>query len=53
MKRALVPLILIFAGVVLLIAAAWFYERQWGSDGPFQSGHQHGGAGDEHERPHE
>lgn len=57
MKKVLTPILLILGLIVVLAGAAWFYEQQWGLDGPFPSQHQHGGgeaAGeDKHDHDHE
>jgi hypothetical protein len=41
MKKALMPLLLIVAGMVLLAAVAYWYENKYGPDGPFPSEHHH------------
>jgi len=41
MKKALMPLLLIAAGILVLAAAAYWYEQEYGADGPFQSQHHH------------
>jgi hypothetical protein len=41
MKKVLVPLLLIAAGMVLLSAAMWWYENKYGPEGPFPSHHHH------------
>ncbi len=39
MKKALMPLLLIAAGIVVLAAAAYWYEHTYGAEGPFPSHH--------------
>ena len=40
-KKVLLPLLLILVSIVLLSAAAYWYESKWGSEGPFPSHHHH------------
>jgi len=35
MKKALLPILLILAGVVLLATVAYWYENNYGDNGPF------------------
>ena len=37
-KKALIPILLIMAAVLVLGAAAYWYEQKWGYDGPFMTG---------------
>jgi hypothetical protein len=42
-RKALLPILLIVAAALLLMTAAYLYEKKW-PDGPFQDshhGHQH------------
>jgi hypothetical protein len=41
MKKVLMPLLLIIAGMVLLTAGIWWYENKYGPEGPFRSEHHH------------
>ena len=41
MKKVLMPLLLIMAGIVVLAAAAYWYENKYGAEGPFPSEHHH------------
>ena len=41
MKKVLLPLLLIAVGIVLLGAAAYWYEQRYGAEGPFPSHHHH------------
>ena len=41
-KKALLPLLLIAALVLALIAGAYYYERRWGEEGPFPDDEHHG-----------
>ncbi len=49
MKRALLPLLVLLGVVVLLVAAAYVYERRWGIEGPFPNHHHHDGGVDQDE----
>lgn len=42
MKKALLPIGLILAVIVTLIAVMFVYEQKWGIEGPFKSQHSHG-----------
>jgi hypothetical protein len=41
MKKALLPLLWIAAGIIVLAAAAYWYEQKYGPEGPFPSHHHH------------
>ncbi len=41
-KKALLPLLLIAAVLLALVAAAYFYETKWGQEGPFPDSDHHG-----------
>jgi hypothetical protein len=41
MRKILLPIALFLAAVVLLAAAAYWYDRKYGSEGPFPSEHHH------------
>jgi len=40
--KALRPILWILAAVLLLAAAAYWYEKKWGAEGPFEDNHHHG-----------
>lgn len=40
-KKALTPILLTLAAIILLAAAAYWYEEKWGIEGPFPSEHHH------------
>ena len=40
-KKALLPILLIIAAIVLLTAVAYWYEQKYGEDGPFPPEHHH------------
>jgi hypothetical protein len=41
MRKVLLPLALFLGAIVLLTAAAYWYEQKYGSDGSFQSDDHH------------
>jgi len=41
MKKALMPLLLIVAGIMVLGAAVYWYYDKYGAEGPFPSHHHH------------
>ena len=41
MKKVLLVMALFLAGILLLMAAAYWYDQKYGSDGPFPSQHGH------------
>lgn len=41
LKKALLPVLLIVAAIVLLVAGAYWYEQKYGAEGPFESHHHH------------
>ena len=56
MKKALLPLLIILAAILVLAAAGYLYDQQFGAEGPFESQHRHGSgspagsaADDEHQ----
>jgi hypothetical protein len=40
-KRALLPILLILLAIAALAALSYWYERNWGMEGPFQDEHHH------------
>ena len=40
-KKALMPILLTLAAIILLAAVAYWYEEKWGIEGPFPSEHHH------------
>jgi len=49
MKKALRPILLILAIIIVLVAGAYFYEQKWGLEGPFPDHHHHSGDGHNHD----
>ena len=41
MRKILLPIALFLAGILLLAAAAYWYDQKYGSEGPFQNLHGH------------
>jgi hypothetical protein len=41
-KKAIWPLLLILVLILALAGAVYYYERQWGADGPFPDEEHHG-----------
>ena len=35
LKKALIPILLILAAILLLAAGAYWYEQKWGLEGPW------------------
>jgi len=40
-KKTLIPILLTLAAIVLLTAVAYWYEQNWGLDGPFPAEDHH------------
>jgi len=47
MKKALMPILLILAVMILFIGGMYLYEQKWGIEGPFPNTHHHGSAEEE------
>jgi hypothetical protein len=41
MRKMLLPIVLLFAAILLLVAAAYWYDQKYGSEGPFPNQHGH------------
>ena len=41
MKKALLPILLILAAIAVLAGINYWYEKNWGIEGPFPSEHHH------------
>ena len=46
------PILLILAAIFLLAGAAYWYEQNWGLEGPFPDTHNHDGSEPKHEHQH-
>jgi hypothetical protein len=41
MRKVLLPIALFFAVILLLVAAVYWYDQKYGSQGPFPNQHGH------------
>lgn len=40
-KKALLPIMLVLAAILVLVGLAYWYEQRYGEDGPFPNEHHH------------
>jgi hypothetical protein len=40
-KKTMMPILLTLVAIILLAAVAYWYEQNWGLNGPFPSEHHH------------